>query len=531
MRLFDIYDPEKRKVLEEKGYEVPGYDRDALKARTKEAPAWVHFGAGNIFRAYQCDLLEQLLNRGEFDKGVIVAEAYDYDIIDKAYRPYDNLSLSVVLHADGRVDKKIVGCMTESLKADKSFAEDWARLTEIFTAKSLQMVTFSITENGYGYPEEDIARGFDARLTMGKITALLYERFRAGAFPLALQSQDNVSDNGDKVKAALKAYAEGWCKAGLVPEAFVAYAEDETIVSCPLSMIDKITPRPDPRVQKILADEGFEDNEWIETDRHSFTAPYVNSEEVGYLVMEDRYPGGRPPIEKAGVIYTDRETVEKTERMKVGTCLNPLHVALSIYGCMMGFHLVSDIMADPDLLSYLEHIGNDEGLPVCESPGILDPKKFMDECLYVRFSNVYVPDTPQRIAVDTSTTIGIRFGGTLQEHIRRGHDVTKLTYIPLLFAGYARYLRGLTDDLTPFTCSPDHRLPLYQPIVAGLEVREGEQDFSCLKELFRHSETFGIDIYACGLGEKVEAMAKELYQGKGAIRRTLHKYVTKDLKE
>ena len=104
--------------------------------------------------------------------------------------------------------------------------------------------------------------------------------------------------------------------------------------------------------------------------------------------------------------------------------------------------------------------------------------------------------------------------------------MTKLTYIPLLFAGYARYLRGLTDDLTPFTCSPDHRLPLYQPIVAGLEVKEGEQDFSCLKELFKHSETFGIDIYACGLGEKVEAMAKELYQGKGAIRRTLHKYVT-----
>ena len=526
MRLKDIYTKEGREALEKKGYKLPDYDREALKVRTFEAPVWVHFGAGNIFRAYQADILEQLINKGEFDRGVIVAEAYDLDIIDKAYAPYDNLTLSVVLHANGQVDKKIIGCMTESLKADRSQAADWARLTDIFKNKSLQMVTFSITENGYTYPEADIARGFDCKLTMGKITVLLYERFMAGAQPLTLQSQDNVSNNGDKVKAAVIGYAEGFMKAGLVPQAFVDYVKDETKIAYPLSMIDKITPRPDPRVQKMLQEDGFEDNEWIETELHSFTAPYVNSEEVGYLVMEDKYPNGRPPFEKAGVIFTDRETVEKTERMKVGTCLNPLHVALSIYGCMMGFKLVSDIMADPDLLSFLEHIGNDEGLPVCESPGILDPKKFMDECLYVRFPNVYVPDTPQRIAVDTSTTIGIRFGGTVQRHIDRGDDVNDLIYIPLLYAGYARYLKGIDDDGNPFTCSPDDRLPIYQPIVAGLEIKEGEQDFSCLKELFKHSETFGIDIYACGLGDKVEAMAKELFQGYGAIRRTLHKYVT-----
>ena len=530
MKLKDIYNEKRRQTLIDNGYEVPQYDREAMKARTFENPVWIHFGAGNIFRAYQCDLMEQLLNKGEFDRGVIVAEAYDYDIIDKAYRPYDNLTLSVVLHADGRTEKKIIGCLTESLKADFTFKEDWSRLQDIFRNPSLQMVTFSITENGYEHPEEDMARGFEAILTMGKITALLYDRFNAGACPITLQSQDNVSNNGDKVREAVIAYARYWHNIGLVPEEFVSYVQDEEKVSYPLSMIDKITPRPDPRVQKMLADEGFKDNGWIETDRHSFTAPFVNSEEVGYLVMEDRYVNGRPPFEKVGVIFTDRETVEKTERMKVGTCLNPLHVALSIYGCMMGFKLVSDIMADPDLLSYLEHIGNDEGLPVCESPGILDPKKFMDECLYVRFPNVYVPDTPQRIAVDTSTTIGIRFGGTLERHLANGKDLNELTYIPLLFAGYARYLKGLTDDLEPFTCSPDDRLPIYQPIVAGLEVREGDQDFSCLKELFKHSETFGIDIYACGLGPKVEEMAKELYQGKGAIRRTLHKYVTKDEK-
>lgn len=55
-------------------------------------------------------------------------------------------------------------------------------------------------------------------------------------------------------------------------------------------------------------------------------------------MVEDRFPNGRPPLEQAGVYMTDRETVNKTERMKVTTCLNPLHTALAVYGCMLGLY-------------------------------------------------------------------------------------------------------------------------------------------------------------------------------------------------
>ena len=63
-------------------------------------------------------------------------------------------------------------------------------------------------------------------------------------------------------------------------------------------------------------------------------------------------------------------------------------------------------------------------------------------------------------------------------------------------------------------------------IVAPLEVREGEQDFSCLKELFGRKDVFGVDLYAAGLGRRIEGMAAELFAGPGAVRRTLHKYVS-----
>ena len=52
MKLIDIVKPENRAEWEAKGYALPQYDREAMIARTKANPTWIHFGAGNIFRAF-----------------------------------------------------------------------------------------------------------------------------------------------------------------------------------------------------------------------------------------------------------------------------------------------------------------------------------------------------------------------------------------------------------------------------------------------------------------------------------------------
>lgn len=114
--------------------------------RTKESPCWVHFGAGNIFRAFQANTAQELLNNGTFDRGVIVAEGFDTEIIRDMYQPHDNLSILVTLKADGSVEKTVVGSIAESLAADTADSPDFARLKEIFTKDSLQMATFTITE-------------------------------------------------------------------------------------------------------------------------------------------------------------------------------------------------------------------------------------------------------------------------------------------------------------------------------------------------------------------------------------------------
>lgn len=514
-----------RAEWEAKGYELPTFDIEAVAKKTFEEPTWVHFGAGNIFRAFTAAILNEALNTGKYDRGVIVAESFDYEIIDKAYRPYDNLSLLVCLQSTGTIEKKVIASVTESLKADPQFDEDWARLKDIFRNPSLQMISFTITEKGYSVAPADLERGLAPVLAMGKVAALLYERFQAGQYPLTVQSMDNCSHNGDKVKAGVLEYVNKWVADGLVPAEFLAYVQDETKVTYPWAMIDKITPRPDAKVQKMLEEDGFEDNYTIETDKHTFTAPFVNAEETEYLVIEDHYTNGRPPLELGGVMYCARETVDQVETMKVTTCLNPLHTAMSIYGCLLDYTLISAEMGDEDLRGFVQKIGYIEAMPVVTDPGVLNPYEFIGAVINRRLPNPFMPDAPQRIASDTSQKLAIRFGETIKKYLARGLDMSNLVLIPLALAGYARYLKGIDDNGKAFTPSPDPLLEELQAIVADLEVGKTEQDYSCLKQLYSREDIFGIDLYEAGLGEQIEGMVKELYQSFGSVRTTLHKYV------
>ena len=85
MKLVQINDEAIKEQFEQKGYVIPSYDREKIREKTAKEPAWVHFGTGNIFRAFPAAVLDKLLSDASYDKGVIAVEGFDYDIIEKAY--------------------------------------------------------------------------------------------------------------------------------------------------------------------------------------------------------------------------------------------------------------------------------------------------------------------------------------------------------------------------------------------------------------------------------------------------------------
>jgi len=526
---------ENKAQWEAAGYALPKFDREAVTAATKENPFWIHFGAGNIFRAFQANVMQNLLNDGSFDRGLIVAEGFDYEIVQKMNRPHDDYTILVTLKADGNIEKTVVGSVVESCILDSEDDAEYSRLKEIFTKKSLQMVSFTITEKGYSLVngkgellpavEADFAAGPNKPASyIGKVASLLYTRYLNGATPIAMVSMDNCSHNGDKLYAAINAFAEKWTGNGTAEAGFLGYINDKNKVSFPWSMIDKITPRPDASVEEILKKDGIEGLEPVITSKNTYVAPFVNAEECEYLVIEDWFPNGRPTLEKGGLMFTDRETVDKVEKMKVCTCLNPLHTALAVYGCLLGYDKISEEMKDTELVKLVETIGYVEGLPVVVNPGVLDPKKFIDTVLQVRIPNPFMPDTPQRIATDTSQKLAIRFGETIKNYMASpDKNIADLKLIPLVFAGWLRYLMAVDDNGNKFELSPDPLLDTVCPYVA--DIKFGDTDVEAkIKPVLENAKIFGVNLYEAGLAELVCKYFTELIAGVGAIRETLKKY-------
>ncbi|MCR4616994.1 MAG: mannitol dehydrogenase family protein [Lachnospiraceae bacterium] len=520
----------------QKGYELPKFDIEKVNENTVKEPEWVHFGGGNLFRAFHAALAQDMIEKGYSDKGVTVIEGFDYEIVEKSYRGNDNLSVLITLKSNGSIGKRVIGSVSESCILDSDNEKEYSRLKEIFTSKSLKMATFTITEKGYSLVNakgettpavlSDFEAGPDKPATyIGKVSSLLYARFKAGALPIAMVSTDNCSHNGDKLYAAVSAFAKAWCANGKADKAFADYINDKSKVSFPWSMIDKITPRPDASVEEILKKDGLEGLEPVVTSKGTYVAPFVNAEETQYLVIEDEFPAGRPALDKVGVIFTDKETVDKVEKMKVCTCLNPLHTALAVYGCILGFTRISDEMKDEDLRKLVETIGYKEGLPVVVNPGVLDPKEFIDTVLNVRVPNPFMPDTPQRIATDTSQKLPIRFGETIKNYMKSGLNLSDLKCIPFVFAGWMRYLMAVDDNGNAFKPSDDPRLEAASAVVSDIKLGD-KVTADKLKALLSDSTIWGVNLFDAGLAETVVAYFNELIAGVGAVRRTLHDIVS-----
>ncbi|SFG67246.1 mannitol dehydrogenase family protein [Oribacterium sp. WCC10] len=497
-----------RETFEKNGYILPVYDIDRMVTKTLANPTWLHFGAGNIFKAFQAAACQKLLDEGLTDTGIITA-----DRREKNPEKNDNLTIKVTLKVDGSVEKTVIGSIAEKLY----LYGNEERLTEIFTKPSLQMVSFTITEKGYALYDPkgsllpDIASDLsgtpdEAKSYMGKLTSMLYARYKANSTPLAMVSMDNCSHNGDKLKEVIQCFASKWYDSD-----FNEWLEKS--VSFPWSMIDKITPGPDASVAEMLKKDGLDED-----------TPFVNAEEREYLVIEDDFPNGRPSLENAGIYFTTRETVDKVEHMKVCTCLNPLHTSLAVFGCLLGFDKIYKEMQDNDLRKLVEIIGYKEGLPVVTDPGIIKPRDFIDTVLNVRIPNPFMPDTPQRIATDTSQKLSIRFGETIKAYQSSATlDVNDLHLIPLVQAGWLRYLMAIDDEGNAFDPSPDPLLQSAQRYVS--DIKPGEKpDYTKLEGLLRNTSVFGVDLVEAGLAERVMNYFTELTAGKGAVRATLHKY-------
>lgn len=402
---------------------IPTYARENLTAGI------VHFGVGNFHRAHQAIYLDDLFNLGlDHDWALIGAGVLPSDAAMREKLAGQDFLTTVVEQDNNRSGARVTGAMIDYL-APGNAAATVAQLAD----PAIRIVSLTITEGGYfinpasgifdpTHPAiaADAANPSEPKTVFGLILAGLKARRDRGIAPYTVMSCDNIPHNGKVTHAAVSGLAR-LSDPGLADwiDANVAF---------PNGMVDRITPATGPREIGIVADEYGIDDAWP-----------VFCEEFKQWVLEDKFPEGRPALEKVGVQFVP--DVAPYEHMKI-RILNGGHAAIAYPAALLDIHFVHEAMEDPDIRAFLAKLELDEIVPVIPPVPNTDLRDYFG-LIERRFSNPKIADTIPRLAQDGSNRQPKFILPSTADRLSRKEDVTGLALVSAL---WCHYLAGTTDS-------------------------------------------------------------------------------------
>ncbi|HEY1942090.1 MAG TPA: mannitol dehydrogenase family protein [Roseiarcus sp.] len=405
------------------GVAAPSYRRADLSAGI------LHFGVGNFHRAHQAVYLDDLFNAGrDHNWAVIGAGVRDADALVREKLGEQDWLTTVVEQEANSTKARVVGAMIDFIAPG-----DVAATLEALARPEIRIVSMTITEGGYyispatqhfdaAHPEIVYdARNVDAPKTVfGLIVAGLKRRRAAGIAPFTVMSCDNIPGNGHVAENAVAGLAE------LADPELAGWIRRE--VAFPNSMVDRITPATSERERTMLRETfGLEDN-WP-----------VFCEEFRQWVLEDKFPAGRPALERAGVTFTSDVAPYELMKMRI---LNGGHAAIAYPAGLLDIHFVHEAMEDAQINAYLEKLTKDEIIPTVPPPSGVDLDDYR-ALIARRFANPKIGDTITRLCLDGSNRQPKFILPTAAD---RRKSNASLDGLALVSALWCRYCYGETES-------------------------------------------------------------------------------------
>jgi mannitol 2-dehydrogenase len=396
----------------------------------------VHIGVGAFHRAHQAMYIDRLLDQGLAQDwgicgvGVLPADSKMRD----ALHAQDCLYTLVIKHPDGSLEPRVIGSIVQYLLAP----DDPDAVIEKMAAEATRIVALTVTEGGYNV--HPVTGEFDDRTTaivadatpgavptttFGLITEALVRRRERGLDAFTIMSCDNIQGNGDVARKMFTAFAR------LRSPELADWMQGN--VKFPNCMVDRITPVSTDTDRELLAEQFGVADAW----------PVV-CEPYTQWVLEDEFPLGRPPLEKAGVQVV--HDVMPYELMKL-RLLNASHQALCYLGYLSGYRYAHEVCSDATFVRFLRGFMDLESTPtLLPVPGV-DLEKYK-ATLIERFANPEVRDTLARLCAESSDRIPKWVLPVIREELAQGGEISRSA---LVVASWARYAEGVDEDGEPIT--------------------------------------------------------------------------------
>ena len=385
----------------------------------------LHLGLGSFHRAHQAVYLHHLIELGDTR----------WSLAGGNIRPDMADTLAALAAQNGQYTLETVSPAGErkyerirSIQQIIPFTPDLSGLIDVGARATTKIISFTVTEAGYYLDEKnkldlgyaDLVADLEGRTRStiyGALAAILAQRMARGNGSVTLLNCDNLRSNGERFRSGLLDFlarrGEG---------ALAAWVESHT--SCPNDMVDRITPRPLPDVaERVKAATGWDDR-----------APVMGESFIQW-VIEDKFIAGRPAWEKVGAEMVS--SVHAHEEAKI-RLLNATHSCFAWAGTLRGLLYIHEDVAVPAIRQMAYDYITDDVIPCLDTPEHpcpIDLAAYRDEVLD-RFSNPYVRDTNQRVAMDGFTKITGFIVPTLSERLARGQSIAAVARLPMLFLAF-----------------------------------------------------------------------------------------------
>ncbi len=378
---------------------------------------WLHLGMGSFHRAHQAYAFNRLIEEGNTNWRFISGNIRDDAEATVTGMLKQDLHYTLeTVNPEG--ERKIHDI--HSISRVIPYVKGLKPLIDQGADPDCKVISFTVTEAGY-YLDSKLNLNCDhpviAASLKGEINnvyatcaAILQQRMANGAGDITLLSCDNVRENGRKFEHGLRLFLQ---HRGL--DSVLAFLNEH--VTCPNTMVDRITPRPaadlNAEIEKLTG--------------HPDCVP-VMAEEFFQWVIEDNFKAGRPALEKCGAQMVNDVTPFEDAKLRI---LNASHSILALSGIIKGYNYVFECARDPELYQLAYSYVTDSVIPCIKGNGI-DLENYRDEVLR-RFKNNHIRDTLQRICQDCYSKLISFVKPTISDCFHKGVNPQPVLFITALY--------------------------------------------------------------------------------------------------
>lgn len=411
-------------VLEKSGYQ--GYV-------CKSAPVRVlQFGEGNFMRAFVDYFFDISNEKAGFNGKVALVQPIAQGLTDLVNKQEGLYTLYLRGSENGqKVDaKRVISavdcCLNPYNKAD------YDKMMEIAASDDLDIIASNTTEAGIAYDPSCNFTDVPANSFPGKLTQVLFARYKAGKKGVVVLSCELIDNNGKELLKCVNQYIDQW----QLEEGFKKWVNEENIFCS--TLVDRIVPgriRDAKEVEKLEEVNGYHD-ELIDV-----------GEIFGVWIIEG--PEGledRLPFKKAGVNVHVVPDVMPYKHRKV-RILNGAHTGFVLGAYLAGFDIVRDCMHNDNVSGFMNKMLSEEVIPTLVDH--LDENDLNEFAAAVkdRFNNPFVNHELMSISLNSTSKWKARNMPSFLQYIDKNGKLPVCLTMSLAayIAFYSNDIQELTD--------------------------------------------------------------------------------------